>query len=91
MYVPTYLKLDNTVWTDEAYAHGPIVFMVVLWLTWNKRNVFTNPPEKISIGMGAWSLGFGLLCYMLGRSQNIIFLEVGSQIHRINSRLPPFI
>ena len=80
MYVPTYLKLANTVWTDDAYAHGPIVLMVVLWLIWDKRTVFSKPAEQITTGMGGMLLGFGLLCYVLGRSQDILLLEVGSQI-----------
>lgn len=80
MYVPTYLKLVDTVWTDDAYAHGPIVLMVVLWLIWDKRTVFSKPAEQIATGMGGMLLGFGLLCYVLGRSQDILLLEVGSQI-----------
>ena len=80
LYVPTYITLANTVWTNDAYAHGPIVLMVVLWLIWDKRTVFSKPPEQIATGMGGMLLGFGLVCYVLGRSQDILLLEVGSQI-----------
>jgi len=40
MYVPTYVDLARSLWSNEAYAHGPIVLAVVAWL------VSTSSPGK---------------------------------------------
>ncbi len=34
MYVPTYVDLAQSLWQDEAHAHGPIILAVVAWLAW---------------------------------------------------------
>ncbi len=91
LYVPTYYGLANGIWNSEEQAHGPIVLVVALYLIWTKREIFL-PPVAIQAGTPAtgaarprpilgWSLlVFGLLLYALGRSQEILLFEVGSQI-----------
>jgi exosortase B len=81
MYVPTYYGLANGIWNTEEQAHGPIVLVILLWMLWEKRAVFLAPAERTSPISGGVLLVFGLLLYILGRSQDIFIFEVGSQIH----------
>jgi exosortase B len=110
-------------WTTEEHGHGPLIFITVLWLFWQRRDALRSPSEMIppdttkhgsavtdnaanlcyresdegrvriqdkSCGTGSDTptypifgslvLGFGLLLYVVGRSQDIIIFELGSQI-----------
>lgn len=84
LYVPTYTDLANGLWNTEEQAHGPIVLMVTLYLLWSQRGVFLGTSEVGAVQtrpvMGWSLLVFGLLLYALGRSQEILLFEVGSQI-----------
>lgn len=81
LYVPTYLGLSNGLWQSEDQMHGPIILMVVIFLIWQKREILINysPPQKQSV-LGWMCLVVGLLCYIIGRSQDIMMLDIGSQI-----------
>lgn len=83
LYLPTYWDLANGLWNTEEQAHGPIVLVVALYLIWTKRHIFIPDPATPArprpvLGWGL--LVFGLLLYALGRSQEILLFEVGSQI-----------
>ena len=85
LYVPTYWMLAHGLWNSDEYVHGPIVLMVTLYLIWQKRSVFTSAassqPRTRSETITGWILLFlGLLTYAVGRSQDIMLMEVGSQI-----------
>ncbi len=87
LYLPTYYDLANGIWNTEEQAHGPIVLAVTLYLIWAQRAVFLSAPAGQGQGevktrpILGWSLlVFGLLLYALGRSQEILLFEVGSQI-----------
>lgn len=83
LYVPTYWMLAHGLWNTEEQAHGPIVLMVSLFLIWQKRGVFVSDAQastRISGTTGWILLIVGLLAYALGRSQDIMSFEVGSQI-----------
>jgi exosortase B len=81
IYIPTYYGLSTGLWGFEDQKHGPIVLMVVLYLVWQKRNVFekslTDKPMPL---LGGLIFAFGLVCYVIGRSQDILLLDIGSQI-----------
>jgi exosortase B len=82
LYVPSYWMLAHGLWNSDDYAHGPIVLVVTLFLIWQQRAVFTQ-AEKAShgeAGVGWVLLIVGLLAYALGRSQDILLFEIGSQI-----------
>nr|WP_052286288.1 exosortase B [Methylobacillus flagellatus] len=82
MYTPTYLNLLNTVWQSEDQAHGPLIVGVVLYLVWVQRHQLFKAENNI-IGrpvIGGIVLVFGLLLYILGRSQDIAPLDIASQI-----------
>lgn len=86
LYVPTYVDLARTLWNSEAQAHGPIILTVALWFFWKQRLVvYALPSSPVVIGWAFFVLG--LLLYVLGRSQDILLFEVGSQLIVIASLL----
>ncbi len=87
LFVPTYITLANTTWHNDVYAHGPIILAVVLWQFWKKSMDITELPGKPSNVLGGSVLLFGLLLYILGRSQDILLFEVGSEIFIITGTL----
>ena len=84
LYVPTYWMLAHGLWNSDDYAHGPIVLVVTLFLIWQQRAVFVREagiqPTRLETAVGWLMLVLGLLTYAIGRSQDILLLEVGSQI-----------
>lgn len=82
IYVPTYLNLINSVWNNEDQAHGPLVVFIVLYLVWLERNNLLIPKinEKNEPILGLSLVITGLLFYILGRSQDIVTFDIGSQI-----------
>jgi exosortase B len=93
LYIPTYYALSTGAWNTTNQAHGPIVVIVVLYLAWQNRT-YIKPIETVAINIAADThlenknhsilayllFAFGLICYVLGRSQDILLLDVGSQI-----------
>lgn len=80
LYVPTYIDLANDLWQTEEQGHGPLIAAVTTWLLWQRRAELISAPDKPSRILGFLALSFGLLLYVFGRSQDILMLEVGSQI-----------
>jgi exosortase B len=82
LYVPTYWMLAHGIWNTEEQAHGPIVLAVTLYLIWQKRDalVQVGAPGRVEVVIGWTLLIVGLLAYALGRSQDILIFEIGSQI-----------
>ena len=83
LYVPTYWMLAHGLWNSDDHAHGPIVLIVTLFLIWQQRTVFTNASRLPTRGESivGWTLLIaGLLAYAIGRSQDILLFEVGSQV-----------
>jgi exosortase B len=78
LYVPTFYNLAQGLWNEDEYAHGPIILAVILWLIWDKRQLLLNTPSRTSPITGLGLLVMGLLVYILGRSQGITILDVGS-------------
>lgn len=85
LYVPTYWTLAHGLWNEDDHAHGPIVLIVSLFLIWQKREALIGvaqhtAPSGLQSSIGWALLAIGLLAYALGRSQNILLFEVGSQV-----------
>src|SRR5687768_10129086 len=82
LYLPSLVDLFQGVWSTDQQAHGPIVLGIACWLVYRKW------PEmwKVSEGqptfpvLGWPLLVFSLLLYIVGRSQEILILEIGSVI-----------
>jgi exosortase B len=80
MFGPTYWDLSGSLWQSDEQFHGVIILVVIAWLVWDKRlAVVAEPPAPRTLG-GSLLFGFGLLLYILGRSQDILIFEVGAQI-----------
>lgn len=80
MYLPTYWWAANGIWQSDDHAHGAIILLVVIWLFWQLRDGILGVESK-PLPLAGWPVFvLGLLIYILGRSQNISILEIGSQI-----------
>ncbi len=78
LYVPTYLDLSKGLWSDDAYAHGPLILAVVAWLIWKDRALLAaSRPAPVAGGV---ALAAGLLLYLLGRTQSLMLFEVASHL-----------
>ena len=80
LYLPAYADLARTVWATDEQGHGPIILAVSAWLLYGKRHDLAALPERPVPWLGWPLLLFALLLYALGRSQQIIMFEIGSQI-----------
>ena len=80
LYVPTFYDAATTFWQTDENAHGPIILAVVLWLIWMKRGVLLDAPALPVPAAGISLLVFGLLLYVVGRSQQIALFEIGALI-----------
>ena len=79
-YVPEYLELTRTVWRSDEQGHGPIIFVVSLWLLYNLRHTMAELPSRPATVSAVVILGIGSLLYAFGRSQDIWIFSIGSQI-----------
>lgn len=80
LYLPTFLTFSRTIWETEEQAHGPLIVAVVVWLLWDKRRFFLDSAGDPRPAVGWLLLLIGLLGYILGRSQSIPLLDIGSFI-----------
>lgn len=81
LYVPTFYALANGLWQDSDQTQGPLILMVVLYLFWQQRESLSFDHDTQAWPLaGGLLLGLGLLIYVLGRSQDILMFEIGSQI-----------
>lgn len=81
LYVPTFMNMVTTVWASEDQAHGPLILIVVGYLVWTQKAfIFSNESRQTSPILGWIFIGIGLLAYILGRSQDIVILDLGSMI-----------
>ena len=79
MYVPSFVDLFRGVWSTDQQAHGPIVFAISIWLLYRKWPEMLAASEGKPSSAAGWPvLVFGLLLYILGRSQDILLFEIGS-------------
>jgi exosortase B len=80
LYLPTYWSLAEKSWPEEDNAHGPIILAIVLWVVWRSRNYLSDTSNKKNPVIGGIFVIIGLLLYVVGRSQEILLFEAGSQI-----------
>lgn len=80
LYSPTFWSLGKTVWQDEEQAHGPIILAVSAWLLWQLRTRLVMQRPSSGEALGWLALSVGLAIYVLGRSQDLVQLDVGSII-----------
>lgn len=77
--IPTIYSMSQTIWQNDDQAHGPIILGMVLWVFWELKAKLVRIPNKSST-IGWPLIGFALLFYVFGSSQEIWLFEVGSFI-----------
>ena len=80
LLVPTYVRLNATLWNDEAYQHGLIITAVFWWFAWHNRERLMALPTVGSPLLGSGVLALGLFLYFVGRSQNLPLFEVTAHL-----------
>ena len=81
LYLPSLYGLFTGIWKTDEQAHGPIVLSIACWLLYRKWPDMMRVSEGGRASTWGWSIfGFGLLLYVLGRSQDILIFEIGSVI-----------
>lgn len=80
LYIPTYIDLAHTLWASDEQGHGPIILALALWFLWQKRSEINALPSPAANWAGWPVFLLGLVLYVLGRSQDILMFEIGSQI-----------
>lgn len=78
LYVPSVWDLSQGLWSTEEHIHGPIILVVTCYLFWSLRQTILDAPVAPRPLIGWPLFVLGLLAYILGRSQDIILLELGS-------------
>lgn len=82
LYLPSLVDLFNGIWATDEQGHGPIVLGVACWLAYRKWPEMWRASEGRSTSAAAgWPIFiFGLIFYVIGRSQEIHIFEIGSAI-----------
>jgi exosortase B len=81
LFIPSFVDLFNGIWGTPEQGHGPIVLGVSLYLLYKQWPAMQAAQEQSSPSNWGWPiLVFGLLLYILGRSQDILLFEIGSLI-----------
>lgn len=81
LYVPVFVSLLEGLWSTDEQAHGPLILALSCWLLYRKWPAMMAASHgKPSCMMGWPVFVIGLLFYVLGSSQQIPLVEVGSLI-----------
>lgn len=80
LFAPTYVRLNDTLWNQEAYEHGPIIVLVFWWLIWRARGALAAAVAQPQPALGWPLLAAGLFMYFVGRTQNVALFEVAAQL-----------
>lgn len=78
MYVPTAIDVGRKFWVQEDESHGPVILAIVLWLVWRERRALLESQSKRMPILGWGCFAFGLILYVIGRSQQFFQFDVGS-------------
>jgi exosortase B len=87
LYLPTFMGLASTIWSRDEQGHGPIILAVATWLLFRQRQALAELPAAPAPGAGWPLFVLAMLMYAIGRSQAVLFLEVGSEIPLLASML----
>jgi exosortase B len=79
-YIPTYLTLAEGPWQTEQESHGPLIILAAAWIAWQSRDRLRNVAIAPAPIVGWVVLVVGLALMVISRSQDILAVEVGSQI-----------
>jgi exosortase B len=74
------LKLYQGPWQTEQEGHGPLIMLASAWLAWRKRDAVARAGVHPAYAAGWATLMVGLALMAVGRSQDLLIVESGSQI-----------
>ncbi len=92
LYVPTLWDFFHGVWRSDEQAHGPMILGITSWLIYRAwpqlvdahkprcPDASATPVSRAASWIGWAILVLGLLSYVVGRSQTIEYIELGSLI-----------
>ena len=81
LYLPSLYDLFTGIWSDDEQMHGPIVLGISVWLLYRNWTTMEETAQGQRASNWGWPIFvFGLLLYVLGRSQDILLFEIGSAI-----------
>jgi exosortase B len=81
MYIPTLIKLDQTVWNVVGQGHGPVMLALTIWLAWQRWESLSNLSEADGRPVaGSVLLATALLLHTVGYSQELLMFDVISII-----------
>ena len=81
LYLPSLFDLFTGIWSQDEQMHGPIVLSISVWLLYRNWTMMEEAAQGQRASNWGWPLFVvGLLLYALGRSQDILLLEIGSAI-----------
>lgn len=80
MYVPTYITLSESIWKVVGQGHGPVMLALTIWLIWQRGPAFLALRTAANPAAASVLMALGLAAYIIGHSQEILLLEVGSQL-----------
>ncbi|WP_338758401.1 exosortase B [Massilia sp. METH4] len=77
LFVPTLYTLLTGIWSTEEQAHGPIILVLSIWLSFRLWPSVQALPAYTGKSVLGWVLTVAaLLLYILGRSQAITAFEI---------------
>ncbi|WP_428419880.1 exosortase B [Methylibium sp.] len=82
LYGPTVHDLAGGLWRSDAQGHGPVVLAVAAWLFVRglRQDAAAPAAPRPRPRTGGLLLAIAVLAYVLGRSQGLLALEVGSAV-----------
>lgn len=78
-YGPTYRDLFFGLWAPYSQGHELIVLAVTAWLFYRQRDALAALPASRNPVAAGVLLAFGVLLYVVGRSQSFLRIELASQ------------
>jgi exosortase B len=88
LYLPSLVDLFRGIWSTDQQAHGPIVLGIACWLIYRKWPEMWRLSENRSVAPSGWPIFiFALTLYVIGRSQGILLMEIGSVIWMLTAIL----
>ena len=79
-YAPTFIRLAEGPWQTEQEGHGPLIIAACLWLVWTSRDKLRSVEIRPAPLAGWASLLLGLAMLFLARTQDLISIEVSSEL-----------
>lgn len=80
LYGPAFYGMAATLWNTEEQAHGPLVLAIALWLMWRQRFVLLDFGDRPRPLAGSVLLAIGLAVFVVGYSQDVVWLEAASPV-----------